>query len=125
MSSLGILTNFKVNLERNNIDKNGLVGIVFGGDSGLLHNTYPDSYGFMPNSFFEDIWLLSLGGVGVTGTMNKRSREEFCDLSYQFWNTTCGWNVESSVGGSPQLCQLESILEKAWCQRQYQSFWIS
>jgi hypothetical protein len=35
--------------------------IMFGGDGRLLSNAYQNSYGFTSNSFFDDLWILSLG----------------------------------------------------------------
>ncbi|KAL7531218.1 hypothetical protein ACHAXR_003909, partial [Thalassiosira sp. AJA248-18] len=77
----------------------GPMALVFGGDGGLLHNAYADSYGFMPNSFFDDVWLLSPGRIGISSTMARRSRHDYCDwrwipgsTSHRIWNNTCGWD---------------------------------
>lgn len=105
------------------------IALVFGGDGGLLHNTYADSYGFVPNSFYDDVWLLSPGGIGVSvRTMSQRRREDYCDwrilessTSSQNWSNTCGWDADRSA----EECRLEDILIAAWCREQYQSFWMS
>jgi hypothetical protein len=83
--------------------------LVFGGDGKLLHNAYPDSYGYISNSLFDDVWLLSPGGIRTTASsMYQRRKDENCSwrwmsesslttttmTAYQIWNTTCGWTSE-------------------------------
>ena len=69
-SSLGLLNNVGSIYKKYNIDgKHGPMGLVFGGDGGLLHNSYPDRYGFMPNSFsWQEIYL-------KTGKITKLHRK--------------------------------------------------
>lgn len=111
-------------------DGNGPMALVFGGDGGLLHNSnahYPTRSSAMTN-FFDDVWLLSPGGIDVSSTMNKRIREDECSwrfsipgsTSSKIWEDTCGW--ASSMDGSPGQCHIETILIAAWCRKQYQAF---
>ena len=131
-SSLGLLNNVGSIYKKYNIDgKHGPMGLVFGGDGGLLHNSYPDRYGFMPNSFFDDVWLLSPGGISVSNSMNQWQQDHFCEWSripgstaLQIWSSTCGW-VDDASDGYPGECSLKSILIAAWCRGQYQSFYMS
>lgn len=109
------------------VDRMDHVVIVFGGDGGLLHNSYQDSYGFMSNAFFQDVWMLSLGGI--SGSMKERHREEHCDwrlslnsTAQREWNASCGWS--ESKYSSPDECSWDEILVMAWCKEQYQSFYM-
>lgn len=104
------------------------MALVFGGDGGHLYHTYADSYGFVPNSFFNDVWLLSPGGIGLS---TQHRQEGYCDwrflessTAFQSWNNTCGWDAYS-MDGLPGECGLERILIAAWCKKQYQSLWMS
>ena len=88
---------------------------MFGGDGGLLHNAYSDSYGFMRNSFYNDVWLLS-----VVDQMPARQRVPG-DCFGVGWNNTCGAKA-GLLGGR---CSFLDILVAAWCRQQYGSFWLS
>ena len=100
--------------------------MLFGGDSGNSINAYPNSYGFMPNSLLDDVWILSPSELTA---MNTIDRSDYCmdrldrdSMQYQIWNSTCGW--EASFGGEPEECELGEILIMAWCRQQYQSFHV-
>ena len=103
--------------------------LMFGGDGGHLPNSYPNTYGFMPNSFFDDVWLLSLSKLNDTDTIY---RNDYCidrldrdSTRYQGWNNTCGWEEPADIIGddtAPEECRIEEILMMAWCMQQYQSF---
>ena len=122
LSSIGFLYN--------TVDGRGPEALVFGGDGGLLHNSYTDSYGFVSNTFFDDVWLLSPREVFVSSTMMKRNREEYCDwrwsrpdsTSMQTWNKTCMHMNDTSLPGE---CSLKDIMIAAWCRGQFQSLTMS
>ena len=131
LSSIGLLSNVESTHNNDNIHGRGNQMLAFGGDGGQLHNTYPDSYGYMPNSFFDDVWLLSPRGIEVSNSMKQRERELYCDWRWlsdstamQSWNSACGWDT-TNVVASPGECSLESILIAAWCREQYQSFYMT
>ncbi|KAL9182659.1 hypothetical protein ACHAXT_013311 [Thalassiosira profunda] len=122
LSSMQFLNDVDILYQRHNItDGKGPLALVFGGDGGLLHNAYPDSY-----SFFDDVWLLSPGGVRVDGAMD-RNRGSVCEprltVGSMAWNNGCGWHA--SFGGTPDECSLRDMLTAAWCRGQYQSFYMS
>eukprot|EP00986_Skeletonema_menzelii_P020313 scaffold30816_cov171-Skeletonema_menzelii.AAC.1 len=93
-------------------DNNGPFLLMFGGDSGDSINAYPNSYGFMPNSLLDDVWILS---PSERTALNTIDRSDYCidrldrdSMQYQIWNSTCGW--EASFGGEPGECELGEIL---------------
>ena len=103
--------------------------LMFGGDGGHLPNSYPNTYGFMPNSFFDDVWLLSLSKLNNTDAIGYRNA--YCidrlnrdSTRYQGWNNTCGREEPADIGDdtAPEECRIEEILMMAWCKQQYQSF---
>ena len=104
--------------------------LVFGGDNGLLHNSHQDSYGYMSNSFLDDLWLLSPDGMHISSPMkNGNHRENYCSwmmkdgsTAEQAWNVSCGWKEE---GSPPGVCGLKDVLIAAWCRKQYQSLTVS
>lgn len=126
--------------------------LVFGGDGKLLHNAYADSYGYISNTLFDDVWLFSPGGIRTTSSMYQRRRDENCNwrwmsdsssmatTAHQVWNSSCGWKEKDDTAASPSMeerevgnnhsgllrgeCHLESILIAAWCREQYQSFYV-
>ena len=143
LSSIGLLSSNNVNSITNNKHERSPMILTFGGDGGHLHNAQADEYGFMTNSLFNDIWLLSPGELIA---MDQTSR--YYDLCHwrtipnstaiQIWDRTCGIVViDDPLSSSPKVgegnnnwtshaddegCHLESILIAAWCQGQYQSF---
>jgi len=108
----------------------GPSALVFGGDNGLLHNSHQDSYGYMSNSFLNDVWLLSPDGMYISSPMkNGNHRENYCSWMMkdgstveQVWNDSCGWKEERSP---PGVCNLKDVLFAAWCREQYQSLTLS
>ncbi len=149
MSSVGLLSNARSIYSRYNIhDGSGPMILVFGGDGKLLHNAYADSYGYIRNTLFDDVWLFSPGGIRTNSSMYQRKRRENCNFRWMssstslvttatttanhIWNDTCGWKEEEKEEdeGSnhsrllPGECRLESILIAAWCRKQYQSFYL-
>jgi len=104
--------------------------LVFGGDNGLLHNSHHDSYGYMSNSYLNDVWLLSPDGMYISSPMKNGShREDYCtwmmkedSTAEQVWNHSCGWKAEGSPHG---VCDLKDVLIAAWCRKQYQSLTVS
>jgi len=102
--------------------------LMFGGDGGHLPNSYTNTYGFMPNSFFDDVWLLSLSKLNDTYTIYRNTycidRLNRDSTRYQGWNNTCGWEESADIGDdtTPEECRIEEILMIAWCKQQYQSF---
>lgn len=127
LSSIGFLYN--------TVDgRGGPEALVFGGDGGLLHNSYTDSYGFVSNTFFDDVWLLSPREVFMSSTMmNQRNREEYCDwrlspgsTAMNNFNETCGWDASLMNDTSlPGECSLKDIMIAAWCRGQFQSLTMS
>ncbi|KAL7548422.1 hypothetical protein ACHAWF_011710 [Thalassiosira exigua] len=106
-----------------------LMAAVFGGDGGYLHNTYADSYGFIPNTLFDDVWKLSAAELGIRSTMYCRRQEDYCDWRWipsssalQNWMHACGW--DGSTGADREECRLQDVLIAAWCRGQYQSMWL-
>lgn len=109
----------------------GPEALVFGGDGGLLHNSYTDSY----DTFFDDVWLLSPREVFVSSTMmNQRNREEYCDwrsrpdsTAIEIWkNETCGWDPYLMNDTTlPGECSLKDIMIAAWCRGEFQSLTMS
>jgi hypothetical protein len=100
--------------------------LMFGGDGGHLINAYPNSYGFMPNTFFDDVWILSPSELNTNNFIN---RNDYCiarldrdSTQYQIWNSTCGWEVSLRDDEPQEVCELGEILIMAWCKQQYQSF---
>ena len=125
LTTIGMMESSDVNVINKFYDNDGPFLLMFGGDGGNP-NAYPNSYGFMPNSFLDDVWILSPSEL--TG-MNTIDRSDYCigrldrDSQHsQIWNSTCGW--EASVGGEPEECELGEILIMAWCKQQYQSFHV-
>ena len=123
LSSIGFLYN--------TVDGRGPEALVFGGDGGLLHNSYTDSYGFVSNTFFDDVWLLLPREVFISTTMmNQRNREEYCDWRWsrpdstamQIWNKTC-MHMNDTL--PPGECSLKDIMIAAWCRGQFQSLTVS
>ncbi len=120
LSKIGMLSNVNSIYKSYNVDGRGPMIVAFGGDGALLHNT-------LANSLFDDVWLLSPGGIGISSSsMNQQHRDQRCDWRWipgstasQIWNSTCG--ADSSVEeDSPGECRAESILIAAWCLGQYQ-----
>ena len=113
LSSIGLLSNVHSIYKRYNInDGSGPMILVFGGDGKLQHNAYADSYGYTSNSLFDDVWMLSPGGIRTSSSMNQRRRDENCiwrwlsDSSsaseaemtaHHAWNATCGWKEEDKA----------------------------
>mmetsp|Transcript_13806 Transcript_13806/g.28107 ORF Transcript_13806/g.28107 Transcript_13806/m.28107 type:complete len:274 (+) Transcript_13806:2084-2905(+) len=120
LSSIALMESSDIiNKLYNNIE--GPFLLMFGGDRGHSINAYPNNYGFMPNSFLDDMWILS-----PSGNNNFIDRSDYCigrlerdSTQYQIWNNTCGW--EESFGGEPDECELGEILIMAWCKERYQS----
>jgi len=121
LSKIGMLSSVDSIYKSYNVDGRGPMIVAFGGDGALLHNT-------LANSLFDDVWLLSPGGIGISSSsMNQHHRDQRCDWRWipgstasQTWNSTCG--ADASEGGDrPGECRAESILIAAWCQGQYQS----
>lgn len=115
-------------------DDNGPFLLMFGGDRGNSINGYPNSYGFlMPNTFLNDVWILSLGEELTTSASNNdfMDRSDYCigrldrdSKHYQIWNSTCGWEVSfgDDDDDEPKDCGLDEIFVMAWCEQNYQSF---
>ena len=116
LSSIGLLNNVDSIYKRYNInDGSGPMILVFGGDGKILHNAYADSYGYISNSLFDDVWLLSPGGIRVSSSMNQRRRDENCNwrwlsdssssskvemTAHHAWNATCGWKKDDKAHGA-------------------------
>ena len=96
LSKIGMLSNVNSIYKSYNVDGRGPMIVAFGGDGALLHNT-------LANSLFDDVWLLSPGGIGISSSsMNQQHRNQQCDWRWipgltasQIWNSTCG--ADSSV----------------------------
>lgn len=135
LSSVGFLNDVESLYKRYSIGDNELrpMALVFGGDGGLLHNSYVDhTHGLPQNSFFDDAWLLYPGGIGVSSPMKRRDRDALCawrwlpgSTALQAWNETCGWDSALADNSPVRECRLESILIAAWCRHQYQSFYMN
>ncbi|KAL3804136.1 hypothetical protein HJC23_013655 [Cyclotella cryptica] len=132
LSAMGLLTNTYLTYKMHNIEgMPGLLAITFGGDGGLLSNAHNDSKGFTPNSFFDDVWLLSLGGVNIKSPINKRgNKRHYCkwrldpnSTAQKSWKRSCGWNAADEE--PREECHWRDILTIAWCMDQYQSFQLS
>jgi hypothetical protein len=62
---------------------------MFGGDGGLLSNSYENSYGFTSNSYFVNTLILSLGGVDTNGLINKSgNKNQYCEWRLKQNSTT-------------------------------------
>ena len=122
LTSVALMNSTDVINRLYNID--GPFLLMFGGDRGHSINAYPNSYGFMPNTFLGDVWILSLSELNTHHVLNKNDycigRLDHDSTHYQIWNASCGW--EASVGGEPEVCEPEEILILAWCQQRYQHF---
>jgi len=121
LSSIALMESSDIiNKLYNNIE--GPFLLMFGGDAGHSINAYPNNYGFMPNSFLDDMWIFSPSA----NNNNFIDRSDYCigrlerdSTQSQIWNNTCGW--EESFGGEPDECELGEILIMAWCKQRYQS----
>lgn len=128
-TSIGMLNNVDSIYKSYNVDGTGAMILAFGGDGALLHNTHADSSGFLANSLFDDVWLLSPGGIGIRNSskMNQQRTDHQCNwrsipgsTAFQIWESTCG--IDATKGDRTGECRLESVLIAAWCRFQYQSF---
>ena len=98
--------------------------IMFGGDGGLLSNSYKNSYGFTPNTFFNDLWTLSLEDPALFRP--EGDKNHFCDWRLKsnstfqpMWRKSCGWKIGDEE--SPLDCDWYDVLTMAWCLEQYQA----
>jgi len=136
LSSIALMESNNVIQKLYNIDdNNGPLLLMFGGDRGNSINGYPNSYGFiMPNTFLDDVWILSLalGDELTTATASNNDffmdRSDYCigrldrdSTYYKIWNSTCGWEA-SFRNETPKDCELGEIFVMAWCEQNYQSF---
>jgi len=129
LSSIALMESNNVMKKLYNINDDGPFLLMSGGDRGNSINGHPNSYGFiLPNTFLDDMWILSLSELTATVTNNGfMDWSDYCigrldreSMQYQIWNSTCGW--EASFGGEPKDCELGEILVMAWCEQNYQSF---
>lgn len=126
LSSIALIDSSDVIKKLYSIDGSFL--LMFGGDGGHLINAYPNSYGFMPNTFFDDVWILSPSELNTNNNFIN-NRNDYCiarldrdSTQYQIWSSTCGWEASLGEDGEPQDCDMGEILIMAWCKQQYQSF---
>jgi len=127
LSSIGLLDSDTLR-QIYNIDGPWPMAMTFGGDGAFLHNGYNDDYGFMTNSLFDDVWILSAGAIATNSSVQNQRRRDHCrwrqlptSTSFRIWNDTCGWNSAATRG----ICRWDEILIRAWCLEQYQSFYLS
>ena len=124
LSSIGLLTNSTKVHEIVNDRREYPAVVMFGGDGGLLSNSQENSYGFTPNSFFDDAWILRLQSPSMTKQENEKRNH--CDwrlksnsTAQKLWNRSCGWKKEDQE--QPKECNWIDVLTIAWCMEQYQT----